>query len=62
MMEQKPVDLKTESSEKLGLMLGETAMSIGQLHQNYLAIADEIRSRIPIVQVGNQDNENKDNA
>lgn len=46
-METKQIDIKTESSEKLGLMLGETAMSIGQLHQNYLAIAEELRSRIP---------------
>lgn len=46
-MEPKQIDIKTESSEKLGLMLGETAMSIGQLHQNYLAIAEELRSRIP---------------
>ena len=46
-MEQKQIDIKTESSEKLGLMLGEIAMAMNQQYQNYQAIANELRGRIP---------------
>jgi hypothetical protein len=48
-MENKNVNIKEKISEELGLMLGEIAMIIGQQHQNYIAIAEELKSRMPKV-------------
>ena len=53
-------DIKTASSEQLGLMLGDTAMQMNQLYQNYQALANELRSRIPQTALTQTAQENQD--
>lgn len=44
------INIKEKTSEELGIMLAEMT---AQFHQNYYAIANELRSRMPQVTTTN---------
>ena len=48
-MENQNVNIEEKTDAELGLMLGEIAMQIGQLHQNYQVVAGLLKSRMPQV-------------